>query len=275
MAERGNIITLTTDFGTGDAYVAMMKGVILGIAPNVMLVDITHQVPPQDIFAAAILLDGTVKCYPVSTIHVAVVDPGVGSARAAAAIRTQSGRLLVGPDNGVFSSILEDDPPIDAVNLDNPAYHRQPVSSTFHGRDIFAPAAAHLANGVDFGDLGSPIDELVRLELPGPVPRGSGLDLHVIAVDRFGNVMTDLTREHYEKWRDDMSDDDIGFRLRGAEFFGLQRTYGDVAGSQPVAYFGSSERLEIGIRGGSASSAFQLEPGELIQVIKRTNGNGR
>ena len=262
------IITLTTDFGTSDPYVAIMKGVILGIAPEVRLIDVTHEVPPQDVFAAAVVLESAVSFFPRGTIHLAVVDPGVGSNRKAVAIETEAGHFLVGPDNGIFSAVLERDPPVEAVCLDREEYHRTPVSRTFHGRDIFAPAAGHLARGVAIGKLGSTLDELTRMQMPGPIARGNHLQLHVLAIDRYGNIITDLTREAFESWRGGTPPQRIGIRLRGAEIHGLATTYGDVPGAQPVAYFGSTDRLEIAVSQGSASAVFQLDIGEIIQVFK-------
>lgn len=262
------IITLTTDFGTSDAYVAIMKGVILTLAPDARLIDITHDIPPQDVFAAAVTLEAAVGCFPEGTIHLAVVDPGVGSNRAAIAVATAAGNLLVGPDNGLFSAVLERDAPVEAVRLDNAEFHRQPVSDTFHGRDIFAPAAGHLARGIALRDLGSPLDELVRMQMPAPVPRGNNLQLHVLAIDRFGNIITDLTREAFDLWRERTPLSRIGIRLRGAEIHGISRTYGDVPGAQPVAYFGSTNRLEIAVSQGSASALFQLDIGEIVQVFR-------
>ena len=162
------VITLLTDFGLEDGYVAAMKGVIAAIAPDARLVDVTHLVPPQDVASGRFRLLTVVPYFPPGTIHLAVVDPGVGTARRAVAIRSASGSCFVGPDNGLLLGALETDRPAAAVELSEPRFWRTPTpSATFHGRDVFAPVAAHLARGVDLGALGPSIapETLVRLAL--------------------------------------------------------------------------------------------------------------
>jgi S-adenosylmethionine hydrolase len=252
------IITLTTDFGLFDPYVGIMKGVILGIAPEAVLVDITHDVPAQDVVAGALALEAVCEFFPAGTIHVAVVDPGVGSGRAAVAVETEF-CYFVGPDNGLFTAALARALLSRAVRLTNPAYHRRPVSATFHGRDIFAPVAAHLAAGAAFETLGDPLTELVTLDLPRPVARADSLELHVVHVDRFGNLITDLTADSFIL--------DFGrarLHIGGREIVGISRTYADAAQGQPVACFGSSGRLEIGVRDGSAAETLRAGTGTIL-----------
>jgi S-adenosyl-L-methionine hydrolase (adenosine-forming) len=188
-------LTLLTDFGTQDAYVAIMKGVITTIAPATKIIDITHQIPPQDIITARFQLMTAFPYFPEDTIHLAIVDPGVGSDRRAIALKLPSG-YLVAPDNGIIGGILTLETPIAAVELNRPAYWLKPhCSHTFHGRDIFAPVAAHLANGVLLEDLGTPIDwrSLVQLSLPQAQWSQENLwEGCIQAIDRFGNLITNL-----------------------------------------------------------------------------------
>src|ERR1044071_10245 len=161
------IITLTTDFGETDTYAGVMKGVILGIAPDASIVDLTHGITSQDIVGAALALESALDYFPDGTIHVAVVDPGVGSDRKAIAIQTEN-FFLVGPDNGLFSLALDRHPHLQAIHLTNSQFHLKSVSATFHGRDIFAPVAAQIARGAPLLDLGAPIEDLTKLVIPKP-----------------------------------------------------------------------------------------------------------
>src|SRR6266849_5174353 len=192
-----SIITLVTDFGSQDFFVGAMKGVILSINPQAIIVDITHEIPAQDIEAAAFNLLATYKDFPAATIHVAVVDPGVGSTRRPILIECGA-QFFVGPDNGIFSWICERDETIRAIHLTNEKFFRHPVSATFHGRDIFAPVAAALASGVAVKDFGDEASDYVRLDslLPEVASDGS-IDGRVIHIDRFGNCITNLTRENF------------------------------------------------------------------------------
>ena len=182
------IITLLTDFGNQDGYVAAMKGVILSRAPDVTLVDITHAIAPQAVLQAAYVLAQAAPFFPTGAIHVAVVDPGVGSARRPLAIQTSTA-IFVGPDNGLFTDVLDSGAVTACVHLDRPRFWRDDPSSTFHGRDIFAPIAAHLAQQVSLNILGTPINDPVRLLLPKPQRQPDGtLTGAIIHVDHFGNL---------------------------------------------------------------------------------------
>ncbi|NBC10647.1 MAG: hypothetical protein GVY24_02800 [Planctomycetes bacterium] len=188
------VITLLTDFGSSDTYVGQMKGVLTSMAPQVTVVDLTHHVPPQDVLAAAIHLDAAVDAFADDTIHVAVVDPGVGSRRRGIALRNERGSF-VGPDNGLFTAVLERYPAKAIVSLEDRALFRETVSDTFHGRDIFAPAAAHLANGLHLTEFGPLIDQPVRLDIPQPIENDDGsLAVHPLITDHFGNLITNLHR---------------------------------------------------------------------------------
>ena len=258
------IITLTTDFGTADPFVGLMKGVILGIAPEVTIVDLSHEVPPQDIAAGALLLDSAVDFFPRGTIHVAVVDPGVGDRHTRIAVRTDE-HIYVGPNNGLFTAVLARQEPHAVVELADSRYHHWPVSDTFHGRDIFAPVAAHLANGVALTELGPPV-EAVSLPLPEPWAVGDALELHVLRIDRFGNLITDLTRDRFVDWLGEAPAGKIALQVGNAWIKGLANTFGDVESGTPLAYFGSAGRLEIAVRDGNAAQTLDASRETLIQL---------
>ncbi len=258
------VITLTTDFGLEDAYVAAMKGVILGLAPDAVLVDVSHQVPPQDVLHAALLLEGILPCFPPQTIHLVVVDPGVGTERRPIAIGTEQG-LFVGPDNGVLTPALDLPGEKTVVHLTESRFFRHPVSPTFHGRDLFAPVAAHLARGVPLEALGPRIADPIRLDLPRPAPAGPGVWLaEVVHVDRFGNCITNLRAEDLEGPPEAWTFEVAGHLLRG-----LQHTYGAVPKGALLALVGSSGRVEVAQREGHAARALGLGRGARL-VARRT-----
>ncbi len=253
------IITLTTDFGLTDGYVGTLQGVILSIAPQATLVSLSHDVPPQDVPAGAFVLYQAVPFFPPDTIHLVVVDPGVGSARRALAIRTPLG-AFVAPDNGVLSYVLASTGVEEAVSLTQTAYRLPYVSATFHGRDIFAPAAAHLANGVALAELGPRAINLVRLPMPQPEPTPQGdLVAHVMHVDRFGNLVLDVTAEALAGR--------TSFELAGREIERLSQTFADVEPGELVAYVGSTrDHVEIGLRDGNAARALGIKVGDEVLI---------
>ena len=263
------IITLLTDFGTEDTYVGVMKGVITSICPSAQVIDLTHQVPPQDIATGAFLLDVSVDYFPEGAIHVAVVDPGVGTARKPVALRTAKA-FFVGPDNGIFTLVLQRQQLLQAICLDNPRYHLPTVSSTFHGRDIFAPVAAHIACGVSVEELGTPIHRLQRLPLPRIRVDWQGIRATVVHIDRFGNAITNLTRDNYEAWRTRWDVKEPAVQVAASDIFlPIATTFGEVARGKPLALFGSSGRLEIAVNGGSAALELALRRGDTIKVLRR------
>lgn len=261
------LITLTTDFGLTDSYVGQMKGVILSIAPQATIVDLCHGIRPQDVLAGAIALESAVGSFPPGTIHVAVVDPTVGSGRAALAVQTDLG-LFIGPDNGLFTAVLARWPARAAVKLTNPAFHRQPVSPTFHGRDVFAPVAAHLAVGTPLHALGEPATDLVQLDLPHPEPIDSGarLTLHVLYADHFGNLVTDLAADFFDRWRRSHGSGHVTIQIESVRIDRISTTYSDVCEGRFLAYFGSSGRLEIALRNGSAADTLHARPGMAFEL---------
>jgi len=253
------IITLTTDFGLTDGYVGTMKGVILSIAPASTLVDLSHQVPAQNVQTAAFLIYQAVPFFPSETIHLVVVDPGVGSQRRALAVHTAQG-IFVAPDNGVLSYVLASADVREAVSLTKPAYQLPQVSATFHGRDIFAPAAAHLANGVSLERLGPRAINLLRLPLSQPERSPNGdLVAHVMHVDHFGNLILDVTA-------DDV-DEECVFELGGRSIEGVSGTFADVADGELVAYVGSSrDHVEIAARNRNAAQELEIGIGDRVLI---------
>ena len=258
------ILTLTTDFGTRDAYVAAMKGVILSRCPDVRLVDVTHQVAPQEVMEAAFVLRGAAEHFPDGTVHLVVVDPGVGTPRRAVALRYRD-QLFVGPDNGVFALLLDQDLPGELVVLDRPAFWRVPEpSATFHGRDVFAPVAAHLAAGRHLADVGTPADKLASLHWALPITDEQGIRGWVVHIDRFGNCITNISRSLL---RGRQNHRPIRCYAGSAALDGIRRTYGTVASGEPLALFGSDGFLEIAINAGNAAELLGIRKGAPVNLI--------
>lgn len=263
------IITLTTDFGTRDSYVGVMKGIILGICPDARLVDITHEIPAQNVAAAALVVKTYVPYFPPGTVHLVVVDPGVGSARRALALATPEARF-VGPDNGVFSTVWRTAherwgrAAVQAVELTEPRFWRPQVSATFHGRDIFAPVAAHLAAGVALAELGPRLDTLVEAPVTEPEWGDDGsLRGQVVYIDHFGNCISNITSAHLERLG---ADEDLQVAVGNRPVGGVRRTYADVEPGTSLALLESNGRLEIAVRNGNASQLLGIVPGELVSV---------
>lgn len=270
-------ITLTTDFGLYDAYVAEMKGIILGINPNARLVDICHTIKPQDINQAAFVLHNAYRFFPERTIHVAVVDPGVGSQRRAILLRTPFADFLA-PDNGILSYIIQEvmekpvtgssmklKPGITAISLTKSKYWRKQVSPTFHGRDIFAPAAAHLSLGISPEELGKQINNLVTIPLLYPHKTSSGITGHIVHIDNFGNLITNISEQELPKRKDGITTSVGGKRIRG-----VSRTYQDSDGL--LALIGSHRNLEISLKNGSASSFLGMGIGDQVRITFQSGG---
>ncbi len=271
------LITLTTDFGLDDVYVATMKGVILGIAPDASLVDITHTLAPQDIQQAAFVLWASVPYFPQPSVHLVVVDPGVGTFRRALATRTSWG-ILVGPDNGIFSYVWASATTELTVALESPKFRRATVSPTFHGRDVFAPAAAYIASGVSLDELGPHVQNPVRLPLPALEVRERSLRGEVIHIDRFGNAITSIGRLVWEgpilhldpafgegeprtlnaeRVRVVAGDNDVG---------PIRHTYGVVPVGRPLALVGSEGLLEVGVNQGHGAQELDLQVGDPVEI---------
>ncbi len=245
------VITLTTDFGPEDGYVAAMKGVILTICPQATVVDISHEIRPQAIRQAAYVLSTVVPYFPPGTVHLVVVDPGVGTERRAIGVETRRA-VYVAPDNGVLGLALAVDEARRAVELAEARYRLPEVSGTFHGRDIFAPAAAHLVCGRSLAEMGptlSPAD-LQAVQLPEQP--------EVLHVDRFGNLIT--------SYRVGAGEKRLAVTAGGVRLMGLARTFADVEPGELLAYAGSSGYVEIAVRNGSAARLLSIGPGAPVQV---------
>lgn len=263
------IITLTTDFGLSDSYVGIMKGVIMGLAPDARVIDITHDVSPQNIHQAAYMVQTFYGYYPPGTIHIVVVDPNVGSERQAIALQTPEA-LFVAPDNGVLTYVWRDAlerwgaAACAVVKLSEPRFWLTQISSTFHGRDIFAPVAAHLARGVAVAALGPRLDELTEAPLEQPAPgRSGGLVGRIIHIDHFGNCITNITPRHLEQagLGAGMTLEIIDQRIAG-----LHRTYAEVQLGDLVALIGSNGRLELAVRNGNAAQTLGVGIGDTVRV---------
>ncbi|KAF3887295.1 MULTISPECIES: SAM hydrolase/SAM-dependent halogenase family protein [Nostocales] len=254
------MLTLLTDFGTRDVYVGAMKGVIAQINPKLTVVDLTHEVPPQDVAAARFCLMDAYLYFPPGTVHLAVVDPGVGSTRRAIAVEFAKG-YLVGPDNGIFGGVLSESTAIAAVELTNPKYWRTPQpSSTFHGRDIFAPVAAYLACGVPLKQLGESIDPatLVELDIANSIVTETGITGSIQYIDRFGNLVTNIpgTDVLGKNWNIEVA----GITIPKYE------TYSDVKVGEAIALIGSHGWVEIAVNNGNARSQLHIALGDRLRV---------
>ena len=265
MGNSPRIVTLLTDFGLRDHYVASMKGVMLSLNPELHFVDISHLIPPQDIFTAAFTLGQAVPCFPLGTIHLAVVDPGVGTARKAL-VAMAGGHYFVAPDNGILSYVFSVFESFSAYEITADHYFRKPISSTFHGRDVFAPVAAWLSKDIPLRQLGPPLENCVRLRIPVPTKvRDRLMQAAVLAVDQFGNLVTNLKPGDLPVY---------GIEARSCkmlagkrEIASFRRTFGEGKPGEIFVVPGSSGYLEIVVREGSAAAELGLKPGAPIGVV--------
>jgi S-adenosylmethionine hydrolase len=255
------IIALLTDFGTRDHYVGTMKGVIVGICPDATLVDITHDIAPHDVCGAALELGASYKYFPAGTIFVAVVDPGVGSARRGLAAEVGEYRF-VAPDNGVLTVPFRDTPPKRVVDLTDRRFARPTVSKTFEGRDRFAPAAAWLARGIQVSGLGRPVADPKRLDIPEPVVEGTSIAGEVLRVDRFGNLVSNIDRKLVER----AAQAGVAVAIGGHRVTRLVATYAEMPDDEPCALFGSTDHLEIAVRNASAAERLGVGRGSPVLV---------
>ncbi|MBL8134534.1 MAG: SAM-dependent chlorinase/fluorinase [Anaerolineae bacterium] len=270
-------IALLTDFGLRDSFVGVMKGVIARIASEANVIDISHAVPAQDVRAGALMLHAGYRYFPADAIFVAVVDPGVGGARRPIAVRAGQ-QVFIAPDNGILSYVLQENTGVESRLLDNPAFHLPQVSSTFHGRDIFAPAAAHLAAGTAFDALGSPLTHWHLLEVPVLSAEGDRLRGEVLHIDHFGNVVTSIGRFQW------LEDDHLRLEpafgsalparvslarrcavtIGDTYLDGVRRTYSDAYPGAALALIGSSGFLELSINLGSFADVFDVHAGDSV-----------
>jgi S-adenosylmethionine hydrolase len=257
-------LTLTTDFGTVGPYVAAMKGVVLGLAPGTRLVDVSHTIAPQNVLEGAFVLAEVVDLFPKGTVHLVVVDPGVGTDRRLIAASV-AGHWLVLPDNGLISGVTRNRPPDEIWEITNPSIRRATVSDTFHGRDILAPAAAHLLRGDDPSDFGPARTTFVTLRNFKPREDPQGLVGEVIFRDAFGNLITNIAADRlaarpHDAW---------SVEIAGERVEGLSRTYGERPAGELVALIGSTGWLEVAVVNGDAAQQLSAGPGTTVWVRKK------
>ncbi len=255
------VIALLSDFGTRDHYAGTMKGVMIGLCPDVTLIDITHEIAPHDVMEGALQLAASCRYFPAGTIFLAIVDPGVGSPRKGIAAEAGDYRF-VAPDNGVLTAALRDLPPKRVVELTERRYARPTVSRTFEGRDRFAPAAAWLAKGIQLSALGRTITTYHQLEIPQPVI-GDHLSGVVLLIDRFGNLVTNIDRRTFESFSRGQS---VALSVAGQSVAGVVATYADIRAGEVCALFGSTEHLEFAVNGGSAAAALGVARGAPVEI---------
>lgn len=252
-------IALLTDFGTKEYYVGAMKGSILSINPQANIIDITHEIAPQNVLSAAFTLRACYQDFPAGTIFVCVVDPGDGSSRRPIALEAHD-RVFVAPDNGLLGLVIRDDAAKQVSEISNRRYMRENVSSTFHGRDIFAPAAAYLSTGISVKDLGAPVANIVSLDLPLPGTNSDGtITAELIHVDRFGNLVTNLQPSHLGE--------DFVVEIDGHTITELKTAYAEATSDEPILINGSTGFIEISCRNTSAARYLDLSVGTRIRVI--------
>lgn len=263
-----SVITLLTDFGTDDEYVGLMKGVILSINPSVTIVDLTHQINRQDIIQAAFTIHSGYRYFPEGTVHLIVVDPGVGTERALLVLNLEN-HFFIAPDNGVLT-LLFNEKKVSSLNLiTNPEYFRHPISRTFHGRDVMAPVGAHIASGLAVNELGPEIDlqKVVCLDRLGAQPIEKGkIKGEVVAIDHFGNMITNIKSGQLTEYLDTAPLEKVRIKIRSHIIRGLSVTYANGGTDTPLALIGSRGYLEIAINKGNAAQCLGAEMGDMVWV---------
>ena len=262
-ASKAAVITLTTDFGEADAYVGAVKGVILRIAPQATLVDVAHNIPPFDLLKAALVVRGFASYFPPATVHLVVVDPGVGSSRKGIIVTTPDNHF-VGPDNGVFTFVTDASEWV-AHEITAGKFRLDTVSNTFHARDIFAPAAAYLANGVPPEEFGERLENVIRLPVPEPFKEADGIRGEVISIDSFGNLTTNLDGGL-------IGGEPVTARINGVNFSGVYRSYANAPPETPFLIVGSSGLVEIAVREGRADRALKAQVTHAVKLSSRSAG---
>ena len=265
-----SIITLLTDFGTDDVYVGVMKGVILKINPDAKIVDISHSVAPQDIVQAALMISEYYPYFPEKTVHIIVVDPGVGGERDIVALETNK-HIFMAPDNGVLTSLVDNDDAATAVRVSNETKFLKPVSYTFHGRDIFAPVGAHLSKTQRLSDVGELVERntLSRLGLPSPHITDKGAIVgSIVSIDRFGNLITNIDWQQFkDRFEPAVSVHELKISIGNQIITGLSRSYDSAPPNKPLAIIGSRGCIEISVNSGSARKYFDCETGSRVEII--------
>jgi len=257
--EDKKMITLTSDFGLADAYVAQMKGVILSINPSATIIDVTHEISKFNIQTGAFMLAAASPCFPKGTVHVAVVDPGVGTKRRALVIKTKQG-YFIGPDNGLLILAAERQGITSIHELTNPKYMLPTISGTFHGRDVFAPAAAYIEKGVNPAKFGPRVDEPVRPEFMTVEHEKGGVTCRILHVDSFGNIITNLKKT-------DLPSENLNIKIQDTELkLKLRKTYGETKPKEAMALMGSHGFLEIAVNRGNAAEKYKAKMGTEITI---------
>lgn len=260
------VLSITTDFGNTNGFVGVMKGVIYGIAPDVKIVDISQLISAQNVLEGAYAMWRAVPFFPPGSVHVGVIDPGVGTQRRPIGAHLGD-QYFIAPDNGLLTPLIldaeENGEIMEFVHLDNPRYWLPKVSNTFHGRDIFAPTGAHLAAGVPLGELGTPITDPIRLDMPQPEKTDNGWLAHITIIDVFGNLTTDLPAEALTGRRD------VLVRVHGHDIDGIIESYGHREAGDLVAVVDSEYYIEVAVVNGSAAKRLEAKVGDVVEVIYR------
>jgi len=255
------VLTLLSEFGERDGFVGVVKGVLLRGCPEARIIDLSHEVAPQDVMEGALVLASAVRYFPPRTIHLAVVDPCVGSGRRPLLVETDD-YVLIGPDNGLLSLAAKASPIRKVIHLDRPQYFLATPSQTFHARDVFAPVAAHWARGVPSTDLGTTIDDFTRLELPAIRRIEGSIEGRMIHVDRFGNLICNIQQEDLRDFRAE----DLSVSIGGVQIRGLSPHYAAVGEGKPLALWNSWGLLEVAVRNSSAARVLRVRSGDRVQV---------
>jgi hypothetical protein len=259
-----SVISLITDFGLSDNFAGVMKAVILQINPQVKIVDICHQVKPQDVRQAAFLLSSSFRFFPPKTVHLVVVDPGVGSRRRKIIVRTKD-YYFVAPDNGVLAPVLRDEPLKEIIEITNERYFLKPVSCTFHGRDIFAPISAYLSKGESPAKFGRAVKSFRPLDLPAVKINRRELSGEIIHIDGFGNLISNIDKSTLESF---IKNKRFSIRLKNNTLRRISRSYVEETAGKPLALIGSFGCLEIAVNAGSARDYLKASKGDKIRVIR-------
>lgn len=260
--KREKIITLTTDFGIRDAFVGVMKGVILNINPSATIVDITHGIPQGDLDAASFAIDQAYRYFPPETIHVVVVDPGVGTKRKILLAHADQ-RYFLAPDNSVLKYVFAQQPKFKARSVTNKKYFLSQTSRTFHGRDIFAPVAAHLSSGVSFEEFGPEIENVVKGDIALPAKTDKRIVGEIVYIDNFGNCISNIAKS-------DVLSDNVEVNIKHFQFEKLSDSYAEHIHGEPLAIISSHDYLEIAVRDGNAAKILNIKKGEPVELILKS-----
>ena len=260
------IITLTTDYGSRDYFAASVKGVILKINPQAQMIDISHEIAPMDIWEAAYVLKQAYSYFPKGTVHLAVIDPGVGTNRRPIIVVTE-GYYFVGPDNGIFSLIYQEAERIRVHHITSAHYFLPNPGPTFHGRDVFAPVASWLSKGIPSGNFGDEITDYAKLNVPSPKANENSIDGNVVHIDRFGNIITNITYKEIQPLLGEGTDPGMaGVMIAGKQIKGLKKFYAEAAPGEPGAIINSSGSLEIFMFKQNARTALAVKRGEGVRL---------